>query len=162
MNNRSVKRIFRTEIRSGMLRAATVAAEIGRREKLNGARPINFYLAAGERKRRDRKGRSETRRGRRDVPCRIILKQIGGVIGLASLSAALSPHSPLAIKPLEISSVVSDECPLEISSAASSEDRRMICYPFDIYLDRDVPQILNCRRFGFLATCENSTIRVSQ
>lgn len=61
MNNRSVKRIFRTEIRSGMLRAATVAAEIGRREKLNG--PVQLIFISRQESGRDAIGGVDRKRG---------------------------------------------------------------------------------------------------
>ena len=67
-----------------------VAAEIGRREKLNELVQL-IFISRQERKRRDRRARSKTRQDRRDVLRRIILQQIEGVIGLAPLST-LSPH----------------------------------------------------------------------
>ena len=66
------------------------AAEIGRREKLNELVQL-IFISWQERKIRDRRARSKTRRDKRDVPRRIILQQIEGVIGLAPLST-LNPH----------------------------------------------------------------------
>lgn len=73
--------------RAAWWRPRSVAAR-----EIERARPINFYLAAEAEETRSERGRSETKRdGEGTYRVRIILKQIGGVIGLAPLSA-LSPH----------------------------------------------------------------------
>jgi len=74
-----------------MPHCTAMAAKIGRREQLNGLVQL-IFISRQKQKRRDRRGRSETKRDReRTYRVRIILKQIEGVIGLAPLSA-LSPH----------------------------------------------------------------------
>lgn len=89
------------------------------------ARPINFYLVAAAEETRSEgsignkvgyEGRTAPNYSRTDWRC----YRTGSTLSIKSSTS-------LAIKPLEISSVVSDECPLEISSAASSEDGRMTC-----------------------------------